>query len=95
MPDKSITCRDCENIFTFSEAEQAFYADKGFSSDPVRCKPCRIARKASRGETTLPTRRTDLHEAVCSDCGGVARVPFAPRDGAQVFCSDCFRAVRK
>lgn len=45
MQDKTITCRDCGAEFTFSVAEQEFYAEKGFENDPVRCKECRFAKK--------------------------------------------------
>lgn len=46
--DKAITCADCGQEFTFTESEQAFYAEKGFTDSPKRCKPCRQARKAQR-----------------------------------------------
>jgi hypothetical protein len=44
MSDKTIICKDCGNEFVFTEGEQAFYAEKGFS-EPIRCKACRISRK--------------------------------------------------
>ena len=47
--DKTITCCDCHEDFTFTAGEQEFYAEKGFS-DPVRCKACRDARKARNNE---------------------------------------------
>jgi CxxC-x17-CxxC domain-containing protein len=47
MPDRIITCRDCGNEFTFTEGEQAFYAQKGFT-EPTRCPNCRAAKKAAR-----------------------------------------------
>lgn len=47
MADKKITCQDCGEEFVFSEDEQVFYAEKGFS-DPKRCKPCREKKKAQR-----------------------------------------------
>jgi len=48
MPDKTLVCRDCGYDFTFSEGEQSFYAEKGFTNDPVRCPTCRKAKKAQR-----------------------------------------------
>lgn len=48
MPDKILVCRDCNEEFTFTEGEQAFYAEKGFVNDPVRCPDCRRAKKAQR-----------------------------------------------
>jgi CxxC-x17-CxxC domain-containing protein len=46
--DKTITCADCGQPFTFTASEQAFYAEKGFSDSPKRCKTCRQARKQQR-----------------------------------------------
>ncbi len=48
MADKTILCKDCGKEFIFTEGEQAFYAEKGFENDPVRCPDCRRARKAER-----------------------------------------------
>ncbi len=48
MADKTLTCKDCGVEFIFTEGEQAFYAEKGFENDPVRCADCRKARKAQR-----------------------------------------------
>ena len=42
-----IVCADCRTEFSFSTEEQAFYAEKGFST-PRRCKSCRAAAKAAR-----------------------------------------------
>ena len=43
--DKTITCKDCNSQFTFTESEQAFYKEKGFDNEPQRCPDCRKARK--------------------------------------------------
>lgn len=50
MADKVITCKDCGNEFVFTEGEQAFYLEKGFTNDPVRCPECRKARKQNRNQ---------------------------------------------
>jgi CxxC-x17-CxxC domain-containing protein len=47
VADKTLTCSDCGMEFQFTEREQAFYAEKGFS-DPRRCASCRASRKAAR-----------------------------------------------
>lgn len=46
--DKFIVCRDCNEEFAFTDGEQSFYAEKGFTNDPVRCPDCRRAKKAQR-----------------------------------------------
>ena len=40
------------------------------------------------------TRGSDLHAAVCAECGGQALVPFLPRNDRPVYCSNCFDKVR-
>ena len=43
--DKTLTCRECGQEFTFTASEQAFYAEKGFQNEPGRCPACRAARR--------------------------------------------------
>ena len=38
--------------------------------------------------------RREMYTAVCSNCGGEARVPFQPRGDKPVYCSDCFSKQR-
>ncbi len=88
--DRTLTCRDCSEEFTFSAGEQAFFASKGLTNDPQRCPSCRAAAKRARsGEGPR-----EFHAAVCGACGGQAVVPFAPRNDRPVYCSSCFDKVR-
>jgi predicted Zn-ribbon and HTH transcriptional regulator len=48
MADKTLQCKDCGAEFVFTEGEQAFYAEKGFTNEPQRCPACRKARKEQR-----------------------------------------------
>ena len=48
MPDKTLTCKDCNADFVFTEGEQAFYQEKGFENEPQRCPSCRQAKKQQR-----------------------------------------------
>ena len=48
--DKTLTCVDCNQEFTFTATDQQFYADRQFS-EPRRCAACRAAKKAARGES--------------------------------------------
>ena len=48
MQDKIIVCKDCGKEFTFTAGEQEFYAEKGFTNEPKRCKACRDKRKAEK-----------------------------------------------
>lgn len=44
MSDITLKCKDCGKEFTFTEGEQKFYEEKGFTN-PTRCPECRKARK--------------------------------------------------
>jgi CxxC-x17-CxxC domain-containing protein len=48
--DKTLTCVDCTQPFTFLATDQQFYAEKEFS-EPRRCPACRAAKKAARGDS--------------------------------------------
>lgn len=87
--DKVLKCVDCGCDFTFTAGEQEFYQEKGFQNQPTRCKECRMARKNSSKQSR------DMFETVCAGCGGVARVPFSPKDDRPVYCSDCFAKQRQ
>jgi CxxC-x17-CxxC domain-containing protein len=36
-----------------------------------------------------------MHPATCASCGKDCQVPFEPRDGRPVYCSDCYSHVRQ
>lgn len=101
MEDQNLTCSDCQNNFVFSERDQAFYNEKGFSP-PKRCKPCRDIKKSrqqggsGQGDSRPPReeRRDDRpkFDATCAECGAETKVPFEPRAGRPVYCRDCFKA---
>ena len=85
--DKVLVCKDCGQEFTFTAGEQEFYAEKGFTNEPQRCKACRQNRKSERGEGGA----RQMYDATCSECGNPCKVPFEPHDDRPVYCSDCFR----
>lgn len=86
--DKTLVCRDCGNDFTFTAGEQEFYAEKGFTNEPQRCKHCRDAKKGKSGSSSSAR---PMFDAICSSCGKACKVPFEPRTDRPVYCSDCFR----
>lgn len=90
--DKTIVCKDCGQEFVFTASEQEFYAEKGFTNEPQRCKACRDARKANahRGNNRANGTRV-MYDAVCAECGKACQVPFEPKADRPVYCSDCFR----
>jgi len=94
--DKSIQCSDCGSTFIFSAEEQEFFASKGYTNDPKRCPSCREARKSDRSGNSGYSSRSQrqMFPAVCAECGKDTEVPFEPREGRPVYCSDCYRKVR-
>ena len=95
--DRDLTCVECNASFVFSAGEQEHHAKLGFTNEPKRCASCRAARKAASGGGGggYGGGQREMHEAVCGDCGGVARVPFQPRGDKPVYCSDCFSSHRQ
>lgn len=103
--DRTLTCRDCGQPFTFTASEQEFFAERGFTNDPGRCQECRAVRKArigdsgrsgsySGGSGGYSTQRREMFPAVCAQCGKAAQVPFQPRGDRPVYCSECYSAQR-
>lgn len=86
--DKTLVCKDCGKEFVFTAGEQEFYAEKGFTNEPQRCKACRDAKKqAARANRKMYT-------ATCANCGKEATVPFEPTEGRPVYCSECYASMR-
>ncbi len=90
--DKTLICKECGAEFEFTANEQEFYAEKGFTNEPQRCKACRDARKAARGEGR---GNRQMYDAVCAACGKTCQVPFEPRNDRPVYCSECFESNRR
>jgi CxxC-x17-CxxC domain-containing protein len=94
--DKTITCADCGNSFTFTAEEQEQFQQRGYTNEPKRCPECRQARKAERfGNSYGSMGRRQMFPAVCAECGKETSVPFEPRQDRPVYCSDCYRKVRQ
>ena len=101
--DKTLECSDCASEFTFSTEEQEFFQSRGYTNEPKRCPECRQARKAERygnggnnhGNGSYGYRsQRQMFPTVCAECGKETEVPFEPREGRPVYCSDCYRKVR-
>ena len=98
--EKTLTCQDCGQGFTFTAEEQEFFSSKGYS-EPKRCPTCRQARKAERGGGGGGGYRggggggggggyREMFPATCAECGRQTEVPFEPRNDRPVYCRDCF-----
>ena len=97
--DRTLSCQECGQSFTFSADDQAFHAEKGFTNDPKRCPACRQARRNERsgggfGGGGYSQGPREMHPVVCAECGKDTTVPFQPRGDRPVYCSECFSKQR-
>lgn len=102
ITEQTLTCVDCGAQFPFTVSEQEFFAEKGFTNPPRRCKPCRMAAKAARasgesyggggggGARSFGGER-QMYDVVCDQCGKQTQVPFRPNGSKPVYCRECFR----
>lgn len=89
------TCAECGN-----ECEVPF---KPSGDRPVLCSLCfknsgrgeerserRDDRREERGSFDRPRDDKRMFDATCAECGQHCQVPFQPKPGRDIFCSDCF-----
>lgn len=101
--DRTLTCTQCGNQFTFSADDQEYHAGRGYQ-DPKRCPSCRAERRAGQGGGFRSSSygsssygggydrpQRQMYTATCARCGNEALVPFEPRGDKPVYCSDCFQ----
>ncbi len=84
---------DCSTTFVFTAGEQEFYATRGLTNEPRRCRDCRQSRRDRRYDDG-GYRSRELHPATCANCGVETQVPFKPTGVRPVYCSDCFSKMR-
>jgi len=98
IPDVSIQCIDCAELFTWTSGEQSFYRDKGLENPPKRCKPCKKAktRRLELIEKAKITGKRHVIEvrAQCARCQETTTVPFYPSQGKPVYCRSCFLEMK-
>ena len=93
--DKTLTCADCGQEFTFTASEQDFYAERGFT-EPRRCASCRASRKAARERRRRRLRRLQLGRRLQLRRRlqlGAATDRRGPREMFPATCSSCGQAT--
>jgi len=92
--DKELQCSECGASFIFSVADQEFHASRGYTHEPKRCTSCRESRRTQRSSYGGYRPQREMFPAVCAECGIETQVPFEPREGRPVYCSDCYNKIR-
>ncbi len=88
--DKTLTCADCRQEFTFTASEQQFFADRQFS-EPRRCPACRASRKAARGSSEGGGYSAGGYSSGGYSAGGFGR---PEREMFSATCSSCGREAQ-
>lgn len=84
--DQTIKCRDCSKEFIFTVRDQEFFAQRGFTNAPTRCRDCRDKRK----KTVEAAGNKVLYKIACKACGKSGEMATEPRKPEDVLCSECF-----
>lgn len=50
--------------------------------------------KNRSGRPSRDRKTNQMHDATCGRCGASCQIPFKPRQGKPVLCSDCFRTTK-
>ena len=78
--DRTLSCVECGQSFTFSADDQAYHADKGYTNEPKRCPDCRQAKRSRRSSDSFgggyDQGPREMHPVVCAECGKDTTVPF-------------------
>jgi hypothetical protein len=83
--DKKLSCEECGTEFTWDASEQAYFAKKGFSKEPKRCRACRAKRQIEQKK-----EKENEKEITCVKCGKKAMTSNEIASGEETICLDCF-----
>jgi CxxC-x17-CxxC domain-containing protein len=92
MPDLELKCVQCQQVFNFSEKEQETFYRRNLPQ-PQRCHNCRPTRRKA-AQTAANGNGQTRYEIICDVCGKKDFVPFAPKVGRTISCSECYTASR-
>lgn len=79
---KTISCVGCKKNFEFSDKDQQFFKQKGFT-EPKRCKDCRIKKRQEREAEELSDPQRKNWNWKCQNCESV------PTVGDTGLCGPC------
>ncbi len=61
--DKKIKCIDCHKDFIFTESEQQFFEEKGYS-EPIRCKDFGVRERLTKKPAALDDKSYVSHAPI-------------------------------
>jgi CxxC-x17-CxxC domain-containing protein len=94
MPDLELNCMQCRAVFIYTERQQEDNYRLNMPQ-PQRCSNCRPSRRKLAAAAVSDNQNTSKrYQIICDRCGKKDVVPFAPKPGRTVFCSDCHGASR-
>jgi len=101
LAEQAIHCVECDTSFTFSIAEQVFYAERGVRP-PVNCPDCRARKRAERHGDAIKACESPATSLLWNDSfntfnGSASNSSPTPRRGTrpaprlmfQAVCSSC------
>lgn len=61
-----LICSECREEFVFTVAAQQYFAEKGYSDDPKRCKSCHTTHKKQQRDHHVVHQGADPDDAYYS-----------------------------
>jgi len=87
--DRTLTCVDCGQGFTFSADDQSYHAEKGYTNEPKRCTSCRESRRQQRSGGDSYGSGGGGGGGYGGGSGGGGGYDERPREMHAVVCADC------
>ncbi len=58
---KILICVECEQEFVFTTNAQEYFAERGYSEDPKRCKHCYVQHKRDKRGSPADSVRQEMN----------------------------------
>ena len=75
--DKILICIDCREEFVFTVSAQQYFAERGYSEDPKRCKSCYMTIKRNRKPAEVGAGLTETEAELEQEPLGLGHDDFA------------------
>ena len=59
-----LICTECKQEFVFTIQAQQYFAERGYTEDPKRCKSCHTEYKKRQRESSRGSSGRDFHDQV-------------------------------